>query len=55
MTLKTAVVDADSDDQVQIWAGLGHVRLQLHRLIVMTLETAVVYTDRDDCPCRIVL
>ena len=44
MTLETAVVDADCDDQAQVSAGLGHVRLQLYRLIEMTLETAVVDT-----------
>ena len=30
MTLETAIVDSDCDDQAQVRAGLGHVRLQLY-------------------------
>ena len=29
MTLETAIVDADCDDQAQVRAGLGHARLVL--------------------------
>ena len=39
MTLETAVVDADCDDQAHVSAGLGHVRLQLYRLIEMAFTS----------------